>query len=372
MQRKNNPYQFSFGFQEPMPNYNTYNNPFQNTVNQGNYPMKELLQKQNSRENVFCHSVLGKTYAEDENNDQFLFQNQFNFPQNSKPKTASEIKTALEMQSKMQQMYRNQKENALNNMTEEEKLQFYDNFGNPIRPEKPNCNKIYSSKVMQEYKNSGLYNKENTIGNLGNNNNQSITPIIPNSISDEATMPCTMFNQGTTMKEPFLSDPEEFDFDGSPRPVIPPEKQNDEQYKLLKIRRQLKRPGAPGYKSARKYGDEMASYEKEFKSTIEYSILKKKRASLSAKKIYSSTIALNCPNGQQKFFPIYSDRDIGISGAWQEPLIESNQDEDVDTDNEGMAISKSYIVSELKEAFRLIKKEGFRAVNAWNLYRNPV
>ena len=142
---------------------------------------------------------------------------------------------------------------------------------------------------------------------------------------------------------------------------VPIEKKNDEKFKLMKMR-QMKRKSFPANKSVRKYEDLENEYEKDLNTIVKYSTLKKKKITQSTKKIYSSFIEFKDKNNQKQIFFVFSDRDIGIYEYWQNKIIESKNDEDIDTDNEQLKLAVSYSIGEINEAFDYIcknKKDAF-------------
>ena len=148
---------------------------------------------------------------------------------------------------------------------------------------------------------------------------------------------------------------------------VPIEKKNDEKFKLLKMK-QMKRMSLPCNKSVRKYEDMKSDYEKTFENILDYSHMKKKKISHSTRKIYSSMLKCYSDGGDEVYFRLYCDKDIGIYEYWQAHIIDSKADEDVMTDDEQLRIAGSYIIGELKEAFDTIKKEGTTAFVNFNRY----
>ena len=150
---------------------------------------------------------------------------------------------------------------------------------------------------------------------------------------------------------------------------VPIEKKNDEKFKLMKMR-QMKRKSFPANKSVRKYEDLENEYEKNLNTIVKYSTLKKKKITQSTKKIYSSYIEFKDKNNKKQIFIVFSDRDIGIYEYWQNKIIESKNDEDIDTDNEQIKLAVSYSIGEIKEAFDFICKNKKDAFVNFNRYSN--
>jgi hypothetical protein len=150
---------------------------------------------------------------------------------------------------------------------------------------------------------------------------------------------------------------------------VPIEKKNDEKFKLMKMR-QMKRKSFPANKSVRKYEDLENEYEKDLNTIVKYSNLKKKKLTQSTKKIYSSYIEFKDKNNNKQMFIVFSDRDIGIYEYWQNKIIESKNDEDIDTDNEQLKLAVSYSIGEINEAFDYICKNKKDAFVNFNRFSN--
>jgi hypothetical protein len=150
---------------------------------------------------------------------------------------------------------------------------------------------------------------------------------------------------------------------------VPIEKKNDEKFKLMKMR-QMKRKSFPANKSVRKYEDLENEYEKDLNTIVKYSTLKKKKITQSTKKIYSSFIEFKDKNNKKQIFFVFSDRDIGIYEYWQNKIIESKNDEDIDTDNEQLKLAVSYSIGEINEAFDYICKNKKDAFVNFNRFSN--
>ena len=150
---------------------------------------------------------------------------------------------------------------------------------------------------------------------------------------------------------------------------IPIEKKDNENYKVLKIK-EMKRLYIPPYKSVKKYGEEIeAKYEKDFRITIFYSSLKKKKPVSSFKRLYSSSFLLNKNKKEKERFMIFRDKDIGIYEYWQAHIHETNVDEDIETDEEQIYIASNFCVSEIKQAFDYIKKNRINSFINFNRYK---
>ena len=138
---------------------------------------------------------------------------------------------------------------------------------------------------------------------------------------------------------------------------VPIEKKDDEKFKLLKMK-QMKRLSLPSNKSVRKYDDWTTDYEKQIKTQLDYSTIKKRKISHSTRKIYSSLLKCYNFKNEEIIFPLFTDKDIGVYEYWQAHIIESKADEDVMTDDEQLMLAGAYIISEMKEAIECYVKEG--------------
>ena len=115
------------------------------------------------------------------------------------------------------------------------------------------------------------------------------------------------------------------------------------------------------YKSAKKIEDIEA--RKELDSAIEYSIVKKKAITHSVKKNLYIIHRLYDEEDKEYKFPLFKDVDIGINQYWQNHLVESNEDEDIDTDEEVLESAVSCTLSELEEALNEVRKKGIKVVD---------
>ena len=139
--------------------------------------------------------------------------------------------------------------------------------------------------------------------------------------------------------------------------IVPIEKKNDEIYKICKMKK-IKRDSVPPNKSVRKFEDIQCDYEYKFKTNKTYSTIKKKRLSHSTKKLYVSTIKYTDDNGKEEEFLLFTDQDIGIIEYWQKDLIETTNDEDVNTDDEQLNLATNFTIGEIRECFKYIEQFG--------------
>jgi hypothetical protein len=106
--------------------------------------------------------------------------------------------------------------------------------------------------------------------------------------------------------------------------------------------------------------------KKNFKKYLEeeekYSILKKKKIVYSTKKDIFVFASLFNDKGEEKKFPLFKDSDIGISHYWQAKIVDSQIDEDYETDEEQKNVARYYCIKELKEAFQVLFNKGNKIV----------
>ena len=125
-------------------------------------PIKEMLQKQNEFQNVYCHSIISKEYTKDNQFQDSVLDDVLNqFKKN--PTLNTECSSDFWTSAKTAQRGKENINNSNKKMMEDETVNyydFYDNFGNSYKSKKPNCNKHYSSKLMQDYKNSKWYEED--------------------------------------------------------------------------------------------------------------------------------------------------------------------------------------------------------------------
>ena len=143
--------------------------------------------------------------------------------------------------------------------------------------------------------------------------------------------------------------------------LIPISKKNDEKFKLLKIQKLKKK--FPPFQSAKRFEEEeKKNFKKYLEEEEKYSILKKKKIIYSTKKELFVFVSLFNDKGEEKKFPFFKDNDIGISHYWQAKIIDSQIDEDYETDEEQKNVAKYYCIKELKEAFQVIFNKGNKIV----------
>lgn len=102
---------------------------------------------------------------------------------------------------------------------------------------------------------------------------------------------------------------------------IPIDKADDDKYKLIAMQK-MKRVSLPVYKSAKMDDELKPSYQKHFNSSMEYSIMKRKKRVNSTKKDYTMVLPLYLKHKAIEF-PLFNDKQIGIYEYWQEHMIKS-------------------------------------------------
>lgn len=175
----------------------------------------------------------------------------------------------------------------------------------------------------------------------------------PSLSSLESKNEMANFNKNQLKKNIILSQEKEL--------LIPIEKKNDEKYKLLTI--QKIKDKFPPYKSAKRFDEEE---RKIFRNSLDeaekYAILKKKKIIYSNKKDIFVFVSLFNNNDEEFKFPLFRDNDIGIYKYWQAKIVDSQVDEDDDTDDEQEKVAKYYCIKELKEAFEVLQDKGNKIV----------
>ena len=175
----------------------------------------------------------------------------------------------------------------------------------------------------------------------------------PSLSSLESKNEMANFNKNQLKKNIILSQEKEL--------LIPIEKKNDEKYKLLTI--QKIKDKFPPYKSAKRFDEEE---RKIFRNSLDeaekYAILKKKKIIYSNKKDIFVFVSLFNNKEKEFKFPLFRDNDIGIYKYWQAKIVDSQVDEDDDTDDEQEKVAKYYCIKELKEAFEVLQDKGNKIV----------
>jgi hypothetical protein len=167
-------------------------------------------------------------------------------------------------------------------------------------------------------------------------------------------------------------------FDKKANFFIPPERSNDEKFKLLALRKVRKynfkdnksvsnadiKNAVDGKPSQNFTQNSYYDYpmEDESQNITDCNIfgMKRKKIAHSVKRVYASDITFTDPiSFQKKEFKIYKDTEIGFGEHWQQFLHNSNGDEDVPSDDELLARAQKHCLDNLWEACNTVftKKE---------------
>ena len=224
---------------------------------------------------------------------------------------------------------------------------------------KPMINSTASKTFMKEYSISKRYEEDKAL-------------LFP-SIEEKETFSKESKNDESAENEENIKENNEYEellkYQENNLPV-PIEQKDNEKFKILKMK-QMKRLSMPPNKSVKKYGEDLeANYEKEFRINNAFSTMKKKKPVRSLRKLYSSGIIFNKNRKEKEIFMIFRDKDIGIYEYWQAHIHESHVDEDIETDEDQKTIASHFSISEIKEAFDFIRKNGSKSFTNFNRYKN--
>ncbi len=152
--------------------------------------------------------------------------------------------------------------------------------------------------------------------------------------------------------------------------LIPIDKMNNERFKILSIQK-LKDKKKTLFKSAKKFiEDENNIFQKAIEKAEEYALLKKKKIVYSTKKDLFIFIPFYNKNFQEKKFPLFKDKDIGIYEYWQAHIQNSEIDEDFDSEDEQIELAQNYCLKEMKESINNIKNYGLCIVSNLKYFKN--
>lgn len=224
-----------------------------------------------------------------------------------------------------------------------------------VNHHKPSLTRIQSFENLDQYSKSKKYEEDKYQNEFYTIDESSKESLFDNSSKPTVPTPSYIDDYEKLLK---------YQEDNLP---VPLDKKDDEEFKIKVVRR-LRRASVNPNKSAKRSDVIEADYEKRFHRAVEYSELKGRKDSVSVKKIYDNSIDFYNDKGEKKSFPIFKDTDIGIYEYWQKDLIESQMDEDINTDDEQLAIANSYCVAELREALEELKKNKSDAIHNWKLY----
>lgn len=179
-------------------------------------------------------------------------------------------------------------------------------------------------------------------------------------------------------------------FDKKANFFIPPDRTNDEKFKLLalkKIRKfnfkdnksvshaEIKNAieGKPSYNYIQNSNQDYPM-DDESQSITDSNIfgMKRKKMAHSVKRFYASDISFTDPaTSKTKEFKIYKDSDIGIGEHWQQFLHNSNADEDVPSDDELVNRARKHCLDNLWEAcLTVFKNKEFDKIHNLYLLKN--
>ena len=253
------------------------------------------------------------------------------------------------------------------NLNQTNKIKNDQNYQENSNQYKPNLNSTLSKTLIKEYANSKRY-KEDKAMLFPSIQESKALKNTPTKEKKENISP----NQKSSKMEEQESEIDEMEellqYQEAHLPV-PLSKKDNENYKILKMK-QMKRASMPPNKSAKKFLEEFdPKYEKDFKIHNYFSTMKKRKPVHSTRRIYSSNFILHKKKGISENFMIFRDKDIGIYEYWQVHIHESHNDEDVETDDEQKNIASNFCISEVKEGFEYIIKNGKAAFINFNRYR---
>lgn len=229
------------------------------------------------------------------------------------------------------------------------------NFNNFSKNSPPKINSLSSKLFLLEYSKSKRFEEDKKMTEQMKKNDENKNKIIyeENNEKDTQNESLQKYKELIQFQEKNL--------------IVPLEKKNDEIYKIRKMKL-IKRESVPPNKSVRKFDDIQCDYEYKFKTNKTYSTIKKKRLSHSTKKFYVSTIKYADDKGKEEDFLIFTDQDIGIFEYWQKDLIESTNDEDVNTDEEQLNLATNFTLGEIRECFKFIEQYGKSSFVNFNKY----
>lgn len=136
---------------------------------------------------------------------------------------------------------------------------------------------------------------------------------------------------------------------------VPIEQKDNENFKIISMKK-MKKKSMPPNKSAKKFAEDIEpQYEKDFRINNSFCKLLKRKIVHSYRRIYCSNFILG--DGKEKVnFLIFRDKDIGVYEYWQAHIHENYKDEDVETEDDQKKLAEFFVIDEIKESFRNIKK----------------
>ncbi len=195
---------------------------------------------------------------------------------------------------------------------------------------------LKSKAVIQSEKKENQQFAINTIRSFS-----ELSSITPVSISSFMSQSATISNHDSTMNETNGDIYEAMQYNN---PLLPVGKENNESYKISLVAR-LKNEKFSIYNSAckkRKYSCIASSED----------IPEKFRKTSSVKRLYESNLMLHSEKGI-RYFKVYRENDIFINcKRYEDLLIETQQDDDVDTDEEQIDMAGQCINKALGKAIK--------------------
>lgn len=134
---------------------------------------------------------------------------------------------------------------------------------------------------------------------------------------------------------------------------IPHMMRNNENFKTILCRKLLKHPRFKTNKTFTK--QDFISLEEDEYLLKDLNSLNKRRKVSSVKVLYIGHFELETPQNKKAYFDFYRDDDIGIQEDWQEFIIESNIDEDVETDEEILEKLNQVVYDDLIQGINELK-----------------
>jgi len=272
---------------------------------------------------------------------------------NSTPETLKKIKNNsknLEIENLKQNLLSNK-----NNYQTAKKNIILDSKLNIFSPKKTKINKYDLTTKPLIYFSTNITSKEGTKNlsySIQSSENIFFGESKPSLTSLESKNEMINFNKNQ-LKNNLLSEEKQL--------LIPIEKKNDEKYKLLTIQKIKNK--FPPFKSAKRFEEEEKKiFRKALDEAEKYAILKKKKIIYSNKKDIFVIVSLFNNKDEEFKFPLFRDNDIGIYKYWQAKIVDSQVDEDDDTDDEQERVAKYYCIKELKEAFEVLQDKGNKIV----------
>ncbi len=148
---------------------------------------------------------------------------------------------------------------------------------------------------------------------------------------------------------------------------VPREKVNDEKFKLLQIKKVRKEK----FKDNKSVSAADLRKDDEVLNNLNYFSFKKRKMVHSVKNRYTSEISFIDPlTSNKKVFRIYKDNESGINEQWQQYLIETTVDEDVESDNDLINNARENNLRRLNEAKEMLNSKQTHMLNNISLLQD--